>query len=73
MHFNDKGQMNGYIGNDNRGKNERRTDTGGTNYTYRDFQLPHLWHKGPSSSIPEHPYDHFQAAWEFATARGTEH
>ena len=28
MHFNDKGQMNGYIGNDNRERNERRTDTG---------------------------------------------
>ena len=28
MHFNDKGRMNGYIVNDNREQNERRTDTG---------------------------------------------
>ena len=28
MHFNDKGQMHGYIGNANRERNERRTDTG---------------------------------------------
>ena len=28
MHANDKGQMNGYIGNDNRERNEQRADTG---------------------------------------------
>ena len=55
MHANVKGRMNGYIGNNNREQNERRTDTGGTNFTYRDSQLPRLWHKGPSSSVPEHP------------------
>ena len=55
MHANDKGRMNGYIGNDNRDRNERRTDTRGTNYIYRDSQLPCLWHEGPSSSVPEHP------------------
>ena len=55
MHANDKGRMNGYIGNDNREWNEQRTDTGGTNFTYGDSQLPCLWHKGPSSSVPEHP------------------
>ena len=55
MHFNDKGQMNGYIGNDNREWNEWRTETGGTNITYGDSQLPRLWHYGPSSSVPEYP------------------
>ena len=48
MHANDKGWMNGYIGNDNMEQNERRTDTGGTIYTYGDSQLPHLWHEGPT-------------------------
>ena len=28
MHFNDKGLMNGYIGNENREQNEQRTDKG---------------------------------------------
>ena len=55
MHFNDKGRMNGYIGNDNRKRNKWRTDTGGNNFTYADSQLPRLWHEGPSSSVPEHP------------------
>ena len=45
MHFNDKGRMNGCIGNDNRERNERRTYTGGNNITYGVSQLPCLWHE----------------------------
>ena len=38
--------MNGYIGNDNRERNERRTDMGGTD-SYMGIQLPPLWQEGP--------------------------
>ena len=37
--------MNGYIGNDNRERNERRTDMGGTN-SHMGLQLPPLWQEG---------------------------
>ena len=42
MHANDKVRMNRYIGNDNRERKDRRTDTGGTNFTYGDSRLPCL-------------------------------
>ena len=39
MHANDKGQMNGYIGNDNRKKKQTKDRHGGTNYTYGDIRF----------------------------------
>ena len=53
MHANDKGRVNGYIGNDNR---QLAKDRHGGHQLIQiwDSQLPWLWHEGPSSSIPEH-------------------
>ena len=73
MHFNDNGWMNGYIGNDNRERNKQRTDTGAP-----------ISHTGTLSYLAcemrdlillyqNKPRYHYPAAWEFATARGTEH
>ena len=55
-HFNDKGKMNGYIGNDNRERNERRIDTGGT-HSHMSLQLPPLWQVGTCyfQNSPEKP------------------
>ena len=73
MHFNDKGRMNGYIGNDNRERNEQRTYTGAPNshtgtlsYLACDIRDLVLLYQNT-------PRDHYPAAWEFATARGPEH
>ena len=54
MHATDKGRVNGYIGNDNRQQAKDRH--GGHQLIHIwDSQLPHLWHEGPRSSLPEYP------------------
>ena len=45
--------MNGYIGNDNREQNERRTDMGGTN-SHMGLQLP-INLTGGTVFFPKHP------------------
>ena len=62
--------MNGYIGNDNRETNERRTDTGGTNSQWmRRSYLP--CDRRDRVIFRTAQRNHYPAAWEFATARGT--
>ena len=63
--------MNGYIGNENRERNERRTDMEDTN-SHMGLQLPPLWQEGPCS-FQNSPRNYYPAAWEFATAREPKH
>ena len=54
IHANDKGQVNGYLGNDNRQQAKDRHREHQLIHIW-ESRLPLLWHEGPSSSIPEHP------------------
>ena len=72
MDFNDKGRMNGYIGNDNRERSERRTDTGGTNSQWmgRSY-LP--CDRRDCVLFRTARRNYYPAVWEFATAREPKH
>ena len=64
--------MNGYIGNDNRERNERRTDTVGTNSQWMGHSyLP--CDRRDRVLFRSAQRNHYPAAWEFATARGSRH
>ena len=71
-HFNDKGRMNGYIGNDNREQNKRIIDTRGSNSQWmgRSY-LP--FDRGDRVLFRTARRNYYPAAWELVTAREPKH
>ena len=63
--------MNGYIGNDNRERNERRTDMGAPIHIWVFSYLPSDRRDRVLFRTARRNY--FTAAWEFATAREPKH